>query len=148
MSHATEKVSASPMVFPKFSPTANADPAKPDFSDEGQIIKAGIVAPNTTLLSKSVKLSGNGERRQKTLYVESDKDGEFLVQVMLDESERQSGAAVWRNLTDPSNPLGVVPGALAVYTFDHLVRQVRIQFKADAANIGNAQVNAWAFSGR
>src|SRR3990172_4769664 len=94
-----------------FTPSAPADSARPDFVSEGRIISAQSVAAAASHTSKSCRvLAKPGHVPIKTVYVESTQPGSFIIQVMLDESERIGGLPVWRNLSNPSTAFAADPG--------------------------------------
>jgi hypothetical protein len=127
-----------------FTPGMPTDPVRPDINSEGKIFDKVLVAASATITSKSVKVIAHpGHYPTKTIYVESDKAGTFIVQVMLDESELVTGAPVWRTMT---TPIAVASGILSKWTGIELFRQVRIKFTADSGISGNATVSSWLFS--
>jgi len=125
----------------EFNPDAPAAvPSKPDFITEGMILDLAAAVISVAVASKSIRVTDRPGATTKTIYVQSSQAGAFDLEVMLDESERALGAAVWRKL-QPAVP--VVANVLKTVTFNDLCRQMRITFTPSA---GPAVVKSWGFS--
>ncbi len=129
----------------EFTPGAPSDPSHADLTTEGMLLNLTAAVASVAVHSKSVKVSNRQPPTIRTIYVQSDQAGAFIVEVMLDESERSSGAAVWRQypLGGSMTPIAVVANALKVVGINDLFRQVRITYTPTA---GPAIVKAWFFS--
>lgn len=116
------------------TPTPNPNPTQPDFTTEGTLID--VAAPDTTPIhSKSVKVTNRAETYPvKNIYAMSNQAGSFDVEIMLDESELVSGAAVWRK----HSTVAVVANTLAKFSTTDLFQQMRVTYTPGAA--GNVKV--------
>ncbi len=129
-----------PEAITEFNPAAPAAvPTKPDLINEGMIfnLPAAPAAPQT---SKSVRVTDRPGAWVKSLYVQSDKAGAFDIEVLLDESEIVTGAAVWRKY---QTGVAIAANTLKVVTISDLFRQARIVLTPSS---GPAVVKAWFFS--
>jgi len=125
----------------EFTPGAPAAvPSKPDFITEGMILDLAAAVISVAVASKSIRVTDRPGATTKTIYVQSSVAGAFDIEVMLDESERALGAAVWRKL---QVAVPVVANTLKTVTFNDLCRQIRIVHTPSA---GPAVVKAWGFS--
>jgi len=125
----------------EFNPEAPApSPSKADFITMGMILDLAAADAAITVISKSVKVTDRPSAFIKTIYVQSDQAGTFDIEVMLDESERSGGNAVWRNI-QPAVP--VMANTLRAVSLSQLFQQVRIVY---TPTDGPAVVKAWAFS--
>lgn len=120
------------------TPDPNPNPAQPDLTTGGTMIN--IAAPNTNpITSKSVKVNDRaGSYPQKNIYAISDQAGSFDVEIMLDEGEIVTGAAVWRKLAT----VAVTANTLAVFSTTNIFQQMRVKYTPAVA--GNVKV--WGFS--
>ena len=125
-----------------FTPTKPTNPTQPDFISEGKVIDGQAIAMATPFSSKAVRVTDKSGNSTKTVYVESDSAGSFVVEVMLDESELSGGDAVWRGISG-SSPIAFGAGALAYFTFFEIARQVRVTVTTSA---DSSATNAWVFS--
>jgi hypothetical protein len=124
-------------------PAVTANPTQPNLVSEGKLFDNLAVGSGATVASKSVKIAGKpSQSTLKSLYVQSDHAGTFVVQVLLDESEVSGGEAVWRTL-NPGAPIVLSAGVLYNADILSLFRQMRILLTNGGAA---AVVNAWVFS--
>jgi len=129
-----------PKAVTEFTPEEPINPTQPDFVSEGKIIDAFAIIGGASKTSKTVQfVSRVGCYTKKAIYVTAP-TGTFDVEVILDESERATGAPVWRKIATSQ---AVTAGTLASYIADLLVRQVRIVYTNGGTG---GVVNAWFFS--
>jgi hypothetical protein len=122
------------------TPAPNPNPAHPDFTTEGMILDLAAAVMAVPITSKSIKITNRPGAAGKSIHVQSDQAGAFDLEIMLDESERSGGAAVWRKL---QTAVAVSANVLKTVTFVDLFRQMRIVYTPTA---GPAVVKAWGFS--
>lgn len=145
MSHADQNVKKNP-AHTQFDPSKPADPSKPDFTDEGKLFDGVAFGDSDEETSKSVSIEGRAAQNpNKTLYVLSDQTGSFVVEVLLDDSERSGGNPVWRTLDLTGSPFSVSANVLKSIVFPHTARQARVKFTNGSTP---AVVNAWLFTAR
>jgi len=129
-----------------FTPTQPVNPTQPDFVSEGKIIDSQAIAETTPFTSKSVRVAAKmSQSTTKSIYLQSDVAGTYVIQVLLDESELAGNplAAVWRDYTPAGSPIAFTANVLSVQTLQDLCRQVRIVVTTSAAS---TITNAWVFS--
>lgn len=125
------------------SPVKPVSPAKPDFTSNGKVFDKVDFGNGEVKASKSVKIGLHpGNHPKKSIFVESDKDGTFDIEVVLDESELVGGILVWRKMPGAAG-LSATAGVLQLKTFEALVSQIRVKFTNGA---DPAVVNAWVMS--
>lgn len=127
-------------------PGINPNPTQPNFTSEGKIISAQAIGASTPFISKSVKIPAKPDQATlKSVYVQSDVAGTWKIQVMLDESEIVSGAAVWRDYSNGAitTSMALVANALSCVTVFDLFRQIRVVVTPGSAS---TNTNAWVFS--
>ena len=127
-----------------FTPTAPVNPTQPDFVSEGKIIDSQAITHATPFASKSVRVAAKpSQTTTKTIYLQSDVAGTYVIQVMLDESELSGGDAVWRDYTPSGSPIAFTANVLSIQTLQDLFRQVRLLV---TTTTDSTKTNAWVFS--